>query len=232
MCLGWGSLHDASPAEDDGARARLRAMSYPPPAAAHAPVPGTTTAGSRVSTQVVGASCVHYNSAMRERRWSAFAREYRRTWRARLASVLLLVPVLWLSILLLRVPAGSALSVPALLIDRLVVVSTAVVLPVAVLLLLVLPVSGMRAAAIVAGTVSGIVGLPTLLAAIDPPRKALPVGLAVLSVVCGLTLIALPLSTSLQSRRWRLSLLAPLSLLPIIQFWQRPPTPLPSSSRP
>jgi hypothetical protein len=172
-------------------------------------------------TRLVAAAPVHYTCAMRGRRWwAAFVGEYRRTWRARLASVLLLVPVLWLSVLLLRVPAGTALSVPALLIDRVVLVSTAVVLPVAVLLLLVLPAPGMRATAIVAGTVSGVVGLPTLIAAWDPPRKALPVGLAVLSVVCGLALIALPLSTSLRSRRWRLSLLAPLSLLPIIQFWQ------------
>jgi hypothetical protein len=151
---------------------------------------------------------------------AAYGREYRRTWRRRVVSILMLVPVLWLSVMLLRVPAGTALTVPALLIDRVVVVSTAVVLPVSVLLLLILPLRGARAAAIVGGVVSGIVGLPTVLAAVDTPRRLLPAALAVASVICGLALMATLLSTSLRGRRWSLSFLAPLSLLPLIQFWQ------------
>jgi hypothetical protein len=158
---------------------------------------------------------------MRGSGWFAdYAGEYRRTWWERLVSVLLLTPVLWLSVLLLRVPAGSALTVPALLIDRLIVASTAVVLPVATLLLLILPAPGARAAAIAGATVSGIVGLPTALAAIDAPRKILPTALALGSVICGATLLLILLSTSLKGRGWRLSLLAPLALLPVIQFWQ------------
>jgi hypothetical protein len=112
------------------------------------------------------------------------------------------------------------LTVPALLIDRAILVSTAVVLPVATLLLLVLPAPGARAAAIAGGTVSGVVGLPTAIAAIDSPRKILPTALAVASVICGATLLLVLLSTSLKGRGWRLSLLAPLALLPIIQFWR------------
>ncbi|WP_448638335.1 hypothetical protein [Geodermatophilus sp. URMC 63] len=98
--------------------------------------------------------------------------------------------------------------------------STAVILPVSVILLMVLPNPGARAAAIVGGTVSGIVGLPTALAAIDPPRKTLPTALALASIICALTLLLILLSSSIKGHRWRLSLLAPLSLLPVIQFWQ------------
>lgn len=158
---------------------------------------------------------------MRGSGWVAgYTGEYRRTWWERLVSVLLLTPVLWLSVLLLRVPAGSALTVPALLIDRAILVSTAVVLPVATLLLLVLPAPGARAAAIAGGTVSGIVGLPTAIAALDSPRKILPTALAVASVICGATLLLILLSRSLEGRGWRLSLIAPLAFLPVVQFWQ------------
>jgi len=152
--------------------------------------------------------------------WAARGREYRSTWRGRLGSLLLLVPTLWLSVLLLRVPAGGALTVPALLIDRVVVVSAAVVLPAAVLLLLVLPLRGARVAAAVGGVVSGVVGLPTALAALDAPREVLPTALALTSVLCGAALGAALLSSSLRGRRWSLSVLAPLSVLPAIQFWQ------------
>ncbi|MGY1984742.1 hypothetical protein ACI792_00780 [Blastococcus sp. SYSU DS0669] len=138
--------------------------------------------------------------------------------------MLLLLPVLWLSILLVRVPAGSALTVPALFLDRVIVVSSVVVLPATVLLLLVLPLPGARAAAVVGGAVSAIVGLPTLLAAIDPPREPLPTALAVASVICGAALVSILLFRSFKGRRWRLSLLAPLALLPAllpaVQFWQ------------
>lgn len=140
-------------------------------------------------------------------------------WWARGLSVFLLVPCSVLAVFYWRVPVTDPLTVSALLVDRVLEVSTAFVLPVAVLLLILASSRLASAAAVGGGIVSVVLGTSTSLAALRPPVKAWKTALAVITLVAGIVLLGWMLRRKLSSTRWRVSLLAPLALLPALQFW-------------
>jgi hypothetical protein len=75
------------------------------------------------------------------------------------------------------------------------------------------------AAAATGGTVSILLGGSVALAGSRPPADPLPTGLAVGCTVAGTALLAWVFHRVMLTTRWRASLLAPLALLPAVQFW-------------
>jgi hypothetical protein len=142
----------------------------------------------------------------------------RRLWRQRAAALMLLAPTIWLAILFWRVPAANPLTVSALLLDRIAQAITAVALPLAVVGVAVAPWPVARPAALTGGVASVLLGGFVGLAALRPPVNVWPTMLAALALVCGLGLLTWILRRLLASRSWRISLVAPLALLPLIQF--------------
>jgi hypothetical protein len=133
--------------------------------------------------------------------------------------LVLLVPAGWLAVLFWRVPVHDPLTVSSLLLDRLMQVATAVALPAVVVGVALGPREVARAAALVGGLVSVLLGGCVAAVALRPPVDVAPTLLALLTLACGLGQLAWMLQGSLLSRRWRVSLLALLALLPLLQFW-------------
>jgi len=144
---------------------------------------------------------------------------WRGLWWQRAVALLLLVPTVWLSILFWAVPASNPLTVSALLLDRILQVATALALPVAVVGVAVAPWPLARPAALAGGIVSVMLGGSAVTAALRPPVEGWTTLLSVLSLVCGLGQLIWMLRRILLARKWRISLLAPLTLLPLVQFW-------------
>lgn len=152
--------------------------------------------------------------------WGRF-RARRAPWRPRFAALLLLVPACWLAVLFWQVPVDDPLTLSALLLDRILQVSTGVVLPLALLLTLGATWEIARPAAATGGAVSFLLGTSAAFAALRPPANWFPTALAVLSAAAGATLLIWVLHRLGRKKLAVLPLLAPLSLLPALQFWHQ-----------
>ena len=139
--------------------------------------------------------------------------------RPRIVALLLLIPACWLAYLFWRVPVADPLTISALLLDRTLQVCTFLLLPPAGAGVLLAPWPFAQAAAAAGGTVSVLLGGSVALAGTRPPADPLPTGLAILCILTGTVLLVWVFHRVLRTTRWRISLLAPLALLPAVQFW-------------
>lgn len=152
--------------------------------------------------------------------WGRFWARCTSAW-PRFAALLMLVPAGWLAYLFWQVPVDDPLTLSAFLLDRILQVSTGLMLPLAMLLILVAPWRIARPAAVVGGAVSFVLGLSVVFAALRPPVDWWPVVLAVLSATAGAALLIWVLHRLGHRKLPVLPLLAPLSLLPALQFWHQ-----------
>jgi hypothetical protein len=118
-----------------------------------------------------------------------------------------------------QVSAADPLTISALLLDRMLQVATIVVLPVATLLLLTAAWPVASVAAATAGGVSLVLGASTGLPALRPPADIFPTLMALAATLAGAILLVWTLREKFDTSSWKLSLLAPLALLPALQFW-------------
>jgi len=139
--------------------------------------------------------------------------------RRRIVALLLLIPACWLAYLFWRVPVADPLTISALLVDRTLQVCTFLLLPPAGAGVLLAPWPFARAAAATGGTVSVLLGGSVALAGTRPPADPLPTGLAIVCIVTGAALLTWIFHPVILTTRWKVSLLAPLALLPAVQFW-------------
>jgi hypothetical protein len=146
--------------------------------------------------------------------WSALS-----PFRPRIVALLLLIPACWLAYLFWRVPVADPLTISALLLDRTLQVCTFLLLPPVGAGVLLAPWPAAQAAAATGGIVSVLLGGSVALAGTRPPADPLPTGLAVLCIVTGAALLVWVFHPVILTTRWKVSLLAPLALLPAVQFW-------------
>jgi hypothetical protein len=140
-------------------------------------------------------------------------------WRSRAVALLLMLPAGWLAVLFWRVDFVDPLTVSALVLDRTLEAATVFVLPPAALLTLLAPWTLARLGAAAGGAVSVLLGSSAALAALRPPFDLWPTLLAAVSLFAGVALLVWVLHRTVRPKRLTVSLLAPLALLPGLQFW-------------
>lgn len=137
----------------------------------------------------------------------------------RLLALLVFAPTIALAIRFLRVPVDEPVSVSALLIDRTLQVGVILLLPAALLTILFAPWPLPSFGAIGGGAVAVALGLSALSSGLRPPVLILPMALAALSIICGGAFLAFLLHERIRSVRLGAALVAPLAILPALQFW-------------
>jgi hypothetical protein len=147
-----------------------------------------------------------------------------RSWRIRFGDgrwvfLLQMVPNLILSILFWRVRAYDALTISALLVDRILQIATVIVFPISLVIVLISPVRIARIGAVVASICSLILGLSASVNALRPPIDILPTMLALVCLIIGVASLVWLTHNVMLASRWRFSFIGLLALLPIIQFW-------------
>jgi hypothetical protein len=140
-------------------------------------------------------------------------------WPGRLLGLLLLTPACVLAVLFWRVPVADPLTVSALLVDRTLMASTALVLPVCLLAMAVAPWEWAERGAVAGAMVAVALGGSISLAALRPPVDLWPTVLAVLALVGGIGLLIWRQGKLLLSWRGTIPIVGILSLLPLVQFW-------------
>jgi hypothetical protein len=140
-------------------------------------------------------------------------------WHVRFLGMLLLSPACVLAVVFWQVPVAEPLTVSALLVDRVLLVCTALLLPVCVVALAFAPWSWARRGALAGAIVAVALGGSTSLAALRPPIDTLPTRLALAALGGGLVLLFWTQGGLLLSWRGGISIALVLSLLPLIQFW-------------
>jgi hypothetical protein len=133
--------------------------------------------------------------------------------------LLLMVPTLILSILYLPNQAYDAPNVSALLLDRVLQVTTAVVFPISLAIVLISPQRIARVGAVLASICSALLGVSASMNAFRPWRDMLPTMLAIICLVIGVGSLVWLTRNVVLAARWRFSLIGLVALLPIIQFW-------------
>jgi hypothetical protein len=132
-----------------------------------------------------------------------------------------MVPNLILSILYLREDVADPLTISALLVDRVLQITTAFVFPISLLVVLIAPVRIARVGAVVGSICSALLGGSATVSALRPPREIFTTILAIVCLAIGLTLLGWLTRNVLLPLRWRrVALIGILvALLPFIQFW-------------
>ena len=148
-----------------------------------------------------------------------------KSWRIRFGDgrglfLLLMVPNLILSILFWRVQAYDALTVSALLVDRVLQIASAL-FPISLVVVLVSPVRVARVGAVVGSLCSALLGLSASVNALRPPIDLIPTMLALVCLIIGLVWLVWLTHKVMLASRWQFSVLGLLALLPIIQFWHQ-----------
>jgi hypothetical protein len=133
--------------------------------------------------------------------------------------LILMVPNMILSILYLAVDVDDPLTISALLVDRVLQITSAIVFPISLVMVLSAPIRIARVGAIIASICSALLGISASVSALRPPIKILPTALAVICAVIGVASLVWLTRKVMLTSRWRFSLIGLLALLPLIQFW-------------
>jgi hypothetical protein len=139
-------------------------------------------------------------------------------WPERLLVLLLLTPASVLAVLFWRVPVADPLTASALLVDRVLMASTALV-PICLLAVAAAPWQWARWGAVTGALVAVALGGSTSLAALRPPVDLWPTALTLAALAGGISLLFWTRGKFLLSWRGAISVVGVLSLLPVVQFW-------------
>jgi hypothetical protein len=139
--------------------------------------------------------------------------------RGRWLFLLLMVPNIILSVLYWRVDAKDPLTISALLVDRILEITTAIVFPISLVIVLISPVQIARIGAIGASLCSTILGVSASVSALRPPRERFTTMLALVCLIIGLATLVWLTHKVMFASRWRFSLIGLVALVPLIQFW-------------
>jgi hypothetical protein len=117
------------------------------------------------------------------------------------------------------VDADDPLTISALLVDRILQITTAILFPISLIIVLLAPVGIARVGAVTASSCSALLGVSASVSALRPPRNGFPTVLALVCLIIGVASLIWLTHNAMLASRWKFSLIGLLALVPFIQFW-------------